>query len=132
MSAGNHVSLLALADRELPQLAAKRPVPPVNRKVKPIKLNVAKFDRSWDRKRGAALRPTGVRLRDDDSALERRVCVDERSVKTYANAANGFQRESANLRRIARLLDTAGSRLTAVLSRCHSAASRPNSTNQIM
>ena len=60
---------------------------------------------------------TAVLLRDDDAALERRVCESEKTVQTYAMAAAWLQRESAHLRRMARLLDTAGDRLTAVLLR---------------
>ena len=66
------------------------------------------------------MRLTGVLLREDDSTLEWRVCESERSAKTYADAADWLQRESAYLRKIARLLDTAGGRLTAVLVRCQS------------
>jgi hypothetical protein len=63
-----------------------------------------------------------VLLADDDAALEQRVCGDERSVKVYADAANWLQRESVYLRRVARLLDTAGGRLTSVLGRCRESA----------
>jgi hypothetical protein len=64
------------------------------------------------------VRLTTVLLRDDDVALERRVCENDKTAKTYAQAATWLQRESAYLRRMARLLDTAGNRVTAVLSRC--------------
>ena len=121
MPPGNPTRLFKLADREFRQLTEERkPAPPATRKFKPIKLNVARFDSAWDRKRGAAVRLTSVLLREDDSTLERRVCENERSAKTYADAADWLQRESAYLRKIARLLDTAGGRLTAVLGRCQS------------
>lgn len=88
------------------------------RSFKGLRLNLSKFDDTWDRKRGAAVRLTAVVLRDDHVALERRVCESERTAKTYAEAATWLQRASAYLRKVARLLDTAGVRLTAVLTRC--------------
>jgi hypothetical protein len=90
-----------------------------------MRLNPARFDSAWDRKRGAAVRLTAVLLREDDAALEQRVCGSERSVKVYADAADWLQRESAYLRKVARLLDTAGVRLTSVLLRCRASASVP-------
>ncbi len=98
--------------------------PPANRKFKPIKLNAARFDSGWDRKRGAAVRLTAVLLREDDAALQQRVCENERTAKTYADAADWLQRESAYLRKIARLLDTAGG-LLVVLTRCNDSAAAP-------
>jgi hypothetical protein len=71
-----------------------------------------------------------VVLRDDDAALERRVCESDRAAKTYAEAASWLQRESAYLRNVARLLDTAGTRLAVVLSRCPKAASSFRSENR--
>jgi hypothetical protein len=59
-----------------------------------------------------------VVLREDHEALARRVCEGEQTARTYAGAAEWLQRESAHLRKIARLLDTAGGRLAAVVSRC--------------
>jgi hypothetical protein len=88
------------------------------RKFKPVKLNVARFDNAWERKRGAAVRLTAVLLREDDSTLERRVCENELSAKTYADAMAWLRRESIHLRKVAKLLDTAGGRLAAVLTRC--------------
>jgi hypothetical protein len=74
MSPGNRVHLLSLADREFRQLTEKSTAPIVTtRKFKAIRLNLSKFDHSWDRKRGAAVRLMGVLLREDDSTLERRV-----------------------------------------------------------
>src|SRR5437660_12912793 len=117
MSPGNRVQLLALANREFRQLTNARPKPEPNRKFKPIKLNPARFDQSWDRKRGAAVRLTSVLLRHDDVTLEGRVCESEKTAKTYADAAEWLQRESAYLRKVARLLETASGRLSVVLTR---------------
>ena len=124
MSPGNAVRLLKLAEREHKQLTQERPTPKPARRFKPIKLNAARFDSGWDRKRGAAVRLTSVLLREDDTTLQARVCADQRSVKTYADAANWLQRESAYLRKIARLLDTAGGRLVSVLARCQASETR--------
>lgn len=71
------------------------------------------------------MRLTAVLLGEDDGALQQRVCADERSVEVYADAADWLQRESAYLRKVARLLDTAGGRLTSVLGRCRESATAP-------
>lgn len=125
MPPGNPARLLKLADREFRQLTEDPAPQPSTRKFKPIKLNAARFDTSWDRKRGAAVRLTAVLLREDDTALQQRVCENERTAKTYADAADWLQRESAYLRKIARLLDTAGGRLSVVLTRCNGSAAAP-------
>jgi hypothetical protein len=122
MPIGNSTRLLTIVDREFRQLVEKpEPIVPT-RKFKPIKINAARFDQSWDRKRGAAARLMAVLVREDDASLERRVCESALAAKTYAGAAAWLQRESAYLRRIAKLLDTAGGRLVAVLSRCDNGA----------
>lgn len=68
--------------------------------------------------RGAAVRLTAVLLGEDDAALQQRVCANDRSVKDYTAAADWLQRESAYLRKVARLLDTAGGRVVTVPGRC--------------
>lgn len=118
MSPGNPSRLLKLSDRAFQQLTGKPAVPVLAQRFKAVKLNAARFDSGWDRKRGAAVRLTAVLLADDDAALEQRVCADERSTKVYADAADWLQLESAYLRKIARMLETAGGRLTSVLGRC--------------
>jgi hypothetical protein len=126
MPPGNPARLLKLADREFRQLTEERKTPPsANRRFKPIRLNTSRFDSTWDRKRGAAVRLTAVLLREDDAALKQRVCENERTTKTYADAVEWLQRESAYLRKIARLLDTAGGRLSVVLTRCNDSAAAP-------
>ncbi|HTC44757.1 MAG TPA: hypothetical protein VK696_06885 [Steroidobacteraceae bacterium] len=118
MSPGNPIRLLKLVDREFRELTeepARTPPPP---KFKAVNINPSRFDKTWDRKRGAAVRLMAVVLREDHEALARRVCENEQTAKTYAGAADWLQRESAHLRKIARLLDTAGGRLAAVVSRC--------------
>lgn len=119
MPPGNPTRLLTLADREFRQLTEDRSAaPPAPRRFKPVRLNVARFDQSWDRKRGSAARLMAVLLREDDSALHQRVCESDRAAKTYADAADWLQRESAYLRKVSRLLDTAAGRVEAVLERC--------------
>jgi|SRR6185437_15686884 len=126
MPPGNPARLFKLADREFRQLTEDRQPPqPSTRKFKPIKLNASRFDNAWDRKRGAAVRLTAVLLREDDVTLQQRVCENERSAKTYSDAADWLQRESAYLRKIARLLDTAGGRLSVVLTRCSESTGAP-------
>ena len=120
MPPGNPIHLLKLADREFRQLTEERPPPSSTRRFKPIRLNATRFDQSWDRKRGAAVRLTAVLLQEDDAALQRRVCENDKTVKTYTSAADWLARESAYLRKMARLLDTAGGRLSSVLGRCQS------------
>jgi hypothetical protein len=117
--------LLKLADREFQQLTGTPPVRPRGRTFKPLRLNAARFDQVWDRKRGAAIRLTSVLLSEDDQALERRVCESDQATKTYAGAADWLRRESAYLRRIARLLDTASERVATVLGRFQPSAPGP-------
>jgi hypothetical protein len=118
MPVGTPARLLHLADREFRELTNKPLTIEPKRKFKAVKLNVARFDNTWERKRGAAVRLTAVLLREDDSTLERRVCENELSAKTYADAMAWLRRESIHLRKIAKLLDTAGGRPSAVLTRC--------------
>ena len=92
MSPGNRVQLLALANCEFRQLTNAKPVPEPNRKFKPTKLNPARFDQSWDIKRGAAVRLTSVLLRHDDVSLEGRVCENAKATKTYADVAESGSR----------------------------------------
>lgn len=125
MSPGNPSRLLKLSEREFRQLTGKPAMPVPAKKFKAVKLNAAKFTPEWDRKRGAAVRLTAVLLGEDDAALEQRACGDERTRKTYSAAAEWLVRESAYLRRVAKLLDTAGGRLTSVLERCSGSAGAP-------
>jgi hypothetical protein len=119
MPPGNPTRLLKLADREFRQLTEDRSAtPPAPRKFKAVRINVTRFDQSWDRKHGSAARLMAVLLREDDAALHQRVCENERSAKTYSDAADWLQRESAYLRKVSRLLDTAAGRVEAVLERC--------------
>jgi hypothetical protein len=121
MAPGNPARLLRLVDREFRELTGEPDSTPPAPRFKALKINPARFDRTWDRKRGSAVRLMAVVLREDHEALKRRVCENEQTAKTYAGAAEWLQRESAHLRKIARLLDTAGGRLSAVVSRCGAA-----------
>lgn len=123
MPLGNPTRLLKLADREFRQITEVRPAtPPTPRRFRPVRLNAARFDQSWDRKRGSAARLMAVLLREDDSALHQRVCESERTARTYSDAAAWLQRESVYLRKVSRLLDTAAGRISIVLERCNESA----------
>lgn len=124
-SGGSPGRLFKLANKEFAQLTGKPVAPVPNRKFKPVRLNPAKYSADWDQKRGAAVRLTAVILAEADSDLEQRVCGDDRARKTYSAAADWLQRESAYLRKVSRLLDAAGGRLTAVLGRCQSSGASP-------
>lgn len=123
MAPGN--SLLKLADREFSHLTDRPVTPTPSRRFKPRRLNPARFGPDWDRKRGAAVRLTAVILAEADTDLEQRCCSDDRTRKTYSAAADWLQREAAYLKKVSRLLDAAGGRLTAVLGRCQSSAVAP-------
>lgn len=88
-------SLLKLADREFRELTDRRPVPLPSRKFRPVKLNAAQFDQSWDRKRGAAARLTAVVLREDDAALERRVPLNRERSASFRARVEGLQLDAA-------------------------------------
>lgn len=121
MPIANPSGLFKLAEREFKELTEDRTKRPSDRRFKPIRLNASRFDQSWDRKRGSAMRLTAVLLREDDAALQQRVCENAKTVKQYSAAADWLQQESAYLRKMARLLDTAGGRLTVVVERCQPA-----------
>jgi hypothetical protein len=118
MTLQNRLSLLSLADREYRQVTQKPQAPIAPKRFRPLRIDPAKFNTSWDRRRGAAVRLMTVLLRENDAELERRVCENEQSARTYVQAANWLQRESAYLRKMARLLETAGGRLASVVTRC--------------
>lgn len=105
--------LMALAEREFKANRAA----PAKRNFRALNINLSKFDESWDRHRGAAVRMMSVVLRDDEASLHQRVTASEQAAKTYASAAAWFAREAEQLRRTAKLLDSAAGRLTTVLER---------------
>ena len=111
MAIGNR--LFALAEREF---KANRSAP-VRQKFRGMKLNLSKLDEGWDHKRGAAVRMMGVILRDNDQTLYERVSASDQAAKTYTEAATWLRREANLLRKTASHLDTAASRLGAVLDR---------------
>jgi hypothetical protein len=112
MAIGN--KLFALAEREFKQTRAA----PVKReKFRAMNLNIGRYDATWDRKRGAAVRMMSVILRQDDEALLDRVSADAETIKLYNDAADWFRREATYLRKTATMLDTAATRLTTVLER---------------
>src|ERR1700685_1004542 len=107
MSPGKPIRLLKLVEREFRDLTGEPQRAPPPPRFKGIRINPVRFDRTWDRMRGSAVRLMAVVLREDHEALTRRVCENAETAKNYASAAELLQRESAHLRKIARLLDTA-------------------------
>lgn len=95
-----------------------KPTLPATRTFRGKALDLARFDHSWDRKRGSAMRMTAVLLRDDDQTLERRICADERSRRDFGEAASWLTREAEQLRKVARMHETAAERLSVVIQRC--------------
>jgi hypothetical protein len=120
--------LLALATREFRRTSDKGLAAPAPRTFKAMRLNLAKFDDAWDRKRGAAVRMTGVLLRENANTLLERVCADPQIAETYKGAAAWLQLEARYLRQVAGLLDTAVGRLDVVLTQC---AERTNAVPQM-
>lgn len=74
------------------------------------------------------MRLAGLLLNQDDAALTQRICESERSARTYASGVELLRREGVYPRKVARMLETASSRLSVVLDRCaekHVAAHKP-------
>lgn len=118
MSPAHRIRLMALSEREFKREArTPAPIEP-QRKFKPIKVNLAKLDSTWDRKRGAAVRMMAVVLRDDDASLTERVTSDGAA---YTEAASWLRRESTYLEKTSRMMNTAAARLAAALARARSA-----------
>ncbi len=87
MPPGKPVHLLKLVEREFRDLTgAPERIPPPPR-LKALRINPARFDRTWDRKRGSAVRVMAVVLREDHEALTRSVCENAETAKSYASAA---------------------------------------------
>ena len=120
MSISSRSRLLALTAREFRQVTGERPKEPAQRSFKPMRLSLDTFGRGWDARRGSAMRLAAILLREDDQALERRICADEPTAATYADASGWLAREAAYLRKTARLLDKTVGRLNVVLQRCRS------------
>lgn len=125
----NRLRLISLSDREF-RRESNTTAPetlPAPTSFKGLRLNISKYDSSWDRKRGAAARLMGVLLREDDQELAERVCESAESARTYSGAADWLAQEARYLRKLAALLDTAAARLAVVLQRCgHSSATSSN------
>jgi hypothetical protein len=118
--------LLTLSDREYQRENNTAPAPqPATKKFKAVRLNLARYDGSWDRKRGSAARLMAVLLRESDDQLTERVCQDAQACRTYRGAADWLAGEAQYLRKLAAMMETASSRLTVVLQRCGHSASSP-------
>jgi hypothetical protein len=123
----NRMRLMNLADHEFKRESSEPSAPVASgRSFRGWRLNIAKFDQSWDRKRGSAMRMTGVLLNEDSAALQARVCADERATDTYASAADWLAKEAQALRKTAKMHETVSSRLRAVIDRCRASRAPEN------
>lgn len=114
----NRSRLLALSEKEFRREAASPDPQPVTATFRGLRLNINKYDATWDRKRGAAARLMAVLLRESDTALTNRVCETAASCRTYSGAADWLAGEARYLRKVASMMDTAAGRLGVVLQRC--------------
>ena len=117
MSPGTRARLLDLAEHEFRSLTEGPNRPPPAQRFKALKIRLAKFDATWPRKRLSVVRLAGMLLVHDDTALAKKVCESDQTVRTYAGGVELLRRESAYLRKVARLLDLASGRLSVVLER---------------
>ena len=123
MPASNFTRLQSLSDREYRNLSTSKPEQVEGpRSFKPRKLSLDRYDRRWDRKRGSAIRLTGVLLRDTEEAMQQRVCASSATKKTYSSAAGWLTSEAELLRKTAKMHEMAVARLTTVLARCNGEA----------
>lgn len=128
MSVATRSRLLSLANQEFRRTAEAGRAVPVPRNFKGLRINISKFDEGWDRKRGAAVRLTGVLLQEDAGTLRDRVCSDPQTAKTYTGAVGWLQHEARYLRRMASMLDTAVGRLNVVLATCQDGSGSSTAT----
>jgi hypothetical protein len=114
----NRMRLVALSEREFSRESqAPAPIQP-DRKFKPVKLSLARYDSTWDRRRGSAARMMAVLLRESDGELTERVCASSDSATTYRGAAEWLAGEARLLRKHVAHLESAAGRLSVVLHRC--------------
>jgi hypothetical protein len=121
----NKTKLLALSEREFQRQTGEPVALPVDKRFRAMSLKLSRFDGSWDKKRGSAIRLTGVLLTESDEAMQRRVCASEATAKTYGTAVSWLSKESEHLRKAAKMHDLAVARLSAVLARCNGEAAHP-------
>ncbi len=121
----NKTKLHALSEREFQRITGEPVAQRSTRHFRGMNLNLSRFDTTWDKRRGTAIRLTGVLLTESDAALQLRVCESAISVKTYGTAVSWLSKESEQLRKAAKLHDLAVARLTAVLTRCSGEAAQP-------
>jgi hypothetical protein len=88
MPTNNRTRLIALTQREFERQVGEPVTLPTTKSFRPMKLKLARFDRSWDRRRGNAMRLTGVLLNEGDTDMQRRVCENGATAKTYASAVS--------------------------------------------
>lgn len=114
----NATRLMKISRREYEREIEQPAQPPLRTTFKGARIRLARFDRTWDLKRGSAARLMSVLLSEDSAALQARVCESERATQDYEGAVEWFAREAQTLRRTATMHDTVSSRLRAVIERC--------------
>jgi hypothetical protein len=124
MPAVNRLRLVNLSEKEFRREAAAPAPLPVRSTFRAIRLNLGKYDSTWDKKRGSAARLMAVLLRESDAELTDRVCASAESCRTYGGAQDWLATEARYLRKVAQMMDSAAGRLGVVLQRC--GAARPD------
>lgn len=125
MPVNHRTRLINISRREFERQAAAPAEIPKSKHFRGVKLRLAKFDTTWDRRRGEAMRLTGLLLTEGDDAMQARVCETPATAKTYASAIGWLSKEADQLRKCSKLHDLAVARLTAVLARCSGEAAQP-------
>ena len=106
--------LLALSDAEF---GRRRKAPPQRKTFKGRPIDLAKFDRAWERYRGAAVRVMAVVLREDSESLFTKVTSDAKTMATFTDAVGWLQKEAELLRKMAERHELAASRLKSTICR---------------
>lgn len=118
----NKTKLHAFSEREFQRQTGEPVSLPPTKRFRAMTLNLARYDASWDRKRGAAARLMAVVLRESDEQLTQRVCASPQSATTYRGATEWLAGEAQVLRKHVRHLESAAGRLAVVLQRCEKSA----------
>lgn len=126
----NRSRLLSLSEKEFRREVAAPEPRPSQSSFRAIRLNISKFDATWDKKRGAAARMTAILLRESDAQLTDRVCESAASARTYGGAADWLSGEARYLRKMAKMMDSAAGRLGVVLQRCGAVRAESQSPSQ--
>lgn len=105
--------LLALSDSEYRRTRCS----PTRQRFKALKVNLSNLDTDWERQRGAAVRLAGTVLSEDSESLLQKISTDPETTAGFSDAVGWLRKEATILRKTAGRLDTAVSRLSAVMAR---------------